>query len=118
MGGQWRFGYRGTFLGVLSIPPKFLWEWRASSRKSLFFPSVGSEDPELRLGYNRVRWKWVGKRLVGIRRDFPSIQEGGGTREPDRERLGAGAPGPGSSRLVGEEGSGGTPQCCGWACPA
>lgn len=32
-------------------------------------------------------------RLGNSRRDFPLIQEDGGTRELDRERMGAGAPG-------------------------
>lgn len=38
------------------------------------------------------------KGLVGVRRDFLSIQEDGRTRELDPEKMGAG--------LVGEEGSG------------
>ena len=44
-------------------------------------------------------------KLVDVRRDFLSIQEDGGTREPDMERTGAGA----VAGLVREEGSGGTP---------
>lgn len=59
----------------LSIPPKFLWEERANSWKCLFFPLLGSEDPEL----SEMEMRPVG--LEDVVWDFSSTGEDAGTRE-------------------------------------
>lgn len=52
--------------------------------------------------------------LVGVRKDFPSIQENGRTRELDGKKAGLGHQGGAVAGLVGQEGSGGNCSAVGW----